>query len=184
LRQVQAIRYKGIICDKCGVEVTRSKVRREAHGPHSAGQPGQPIWYFKGTPSRLGILLDISPRNLERILYFALYIVTHVDEEARKRALATLDDEADGKGGKGGRALSEMEDELKSRFHRQKDELNADLAATKAELEEQRTAAPKRSSWRPSRSRASGRSRQGRRGRGHRLPDHGRGCGRRRRFGR
>jgi len=134
------IRYKGIICDKCGVEVTRSKVRRERMGHIQLASPVSHIWYFKGTPSRLGILLDISPRNLERILYFALYIVTHVDEEARKRALATLDDEADGKGGKGGRALSEMEDELKSRFHRQKDELNADLAATKAELEEQRTA--------------------------------------------
>jgi DNA-directed RNA polymerase subunit beta' len=134
------IRYKGIICDKCGVEVTRSKVRRERMGHIQLASPVSHIWYFKGTPSRLGILLDISPRNLERILYFALYIVTHVDEEARKRALATLDDEADGKGGKGGRALSEMEDELKSRFHRQKDELNAALAATKAELEEQRTA--------------------------------------------
>ena len=81
------IRYKGIICDKCGVEVTRSKVRRERMGHIQLASPVSHIWYFKGTPSRLGILLDISPRNLERILYFALYIVTHVDEEARKRAL-------------------------------------------------------------------------------------------------
>jgi DNA-directed RNA polymerase subunit beta' len=133
------IRYKGIICDKCGVEVTRSKVRRERMGHIQLASPVSHIWYFKGTPSRLGILLDISPRNLERILYFALYIVTHVDEEARRRALAALEDEAEGRGGKGGRALSDLEDELKSRFHRQKDELNAQLAATKSELEQQRT---------------------------------------------
>ena len=134
------IRYKGIICDKCGVEVTRSKVRRERMGHIQLASPVSHIWYFKGTPSRLGILLDISPRNLERILYFALYIVTHIDEDARRRALAALEDEAEGRGGKGGRALSDLEDELKSRFHRQKDELNAQLAATKAELEQQRTA--------------------------------------------
>ena len=134
------IRYKGIICDKCGVEVTRSKVRRERMGHIQLASPVSHIWYFKGTPSRLGILLDISPRNLERILYFALYIVTHVDEEARKRALAALEDEAEGRGGKGGRVLSDLEDELKSRFHRQKDELNASLATTKQELELQRTA--------------------------------------------
>jgi DNA-directed RNA polymerase subunit beta' len=133
------IRYKGIICDKCGVEVTRSKVRRERMGHIQLASPVSHIWYFKGTPSRLGILLDISPRNLERILYFALYIVTHVDEDARKRALVALEDEAEGRGGKGGRALSDLEDELKSRFHRQKDELNAALATTKSELELQRT---------------------------------------------
>src|SRR5674476_92365 len=134
------IRYKGIICDKCGVEVTRSKVRRERMGHIQLASPVSHIWYFKGTPSRLGILLDISPRNLERILYFALYIVTHVDEEARRRALASLEDEAEGRGGKGGRALSDLEDELKSRFHRQKDELTSGLAVTKRELELQRTA--------------------------------------------
>ena len=89
------IRYKGIICDKCGVEVTRSKVRRERMGHIQLASPVSHIWYFKGTPSRLGILLDISPRNLERILYFALYIVTHVDEDARKRALTQLEEEAE-----------------------------------------------------------------------------------------
>ena len=82
------IRYKGIICDKCGVEVTRSKVRRERMGHIQLASPVSHIWYFKGTPSRLGILLDISPRNLERILYFALYIVTGVDEETRKKFAA------------------------------------------------------------------------------------------------
>src|ERR671939_690788 len=88
------IRYKGIICDKCGVEVTRAKVRRERMGHIQLASPVSHIWYFKGTPSRLGILLDISPRNLERILYFALYIVTNVDEDARKRFAANLEEEA------------------------------------------------------------------------------------------
>ncbi len=134
------IRYKGIICDKCGVEVTRSKVRRERMGHIQLASPVSHIWYFKGTPSRLGILLDISPRNLERILYFALYIVTHVDEEARKRALRQLEEEAEGRGGKSGQHLSELEDQLKSDLNRTKDELTAELATTKADLEAQRTA--------------------------------------------
>jgi DNA-directed RNA polymerase subunit beta' len=132
------IRYKGIICDKCGVEVTRSKVRRERMGHIQLASPVSHIWYFKGTPSRLGILLDISPRNLERILYFALYIVTHVDEDARKRALAAIEEEAEGRGGQGGERLAELEDELRADITRQSDALNADLAAIRADLEVQR----------------------------------------------
>ncbi|MBM4407471.1 MAG: DNA-directed RNA polymerase subunit beta' [Chloroflexi bacterium] len=133
------IRYKGIICDKCGVEVTRSKVRRERMGHIQLASPVSHIWYFKGTPSRLGILLDISPRNLERILYFALYIVTHVDEDARKRALQQLEEEAEGRGGKAGKQLNDLEDELRADFNRRKDELNEALAHTRADLEAQRT---------------------------------------------
>ncbi len=133
------IRYKGIICDKCGVEVTRSKVRRERMGHIQLASPVSHIWYFKGTPSRLGILLDISPRNLERILYFALYIVTNVDEDARKRALAQLEEEAEGRGGKAGQRLGELEDELRADLNRHKDELTSQLASTKADLESQRT---------------------------------------------
>ena len=106
------IRYKGIICDKCGVEVTRAKVRRERMGHIQLASPVSHIWYFKGTPSRLGILLDISPRNLEGVLYFAKYIVTWVDEEARGRLLAQLEAEAEGRGGRGGAALAELEDRL------------------------------------------------------------------------
>ena len=109
------IRYKGIICDKCGVEVTRSKVRRERMGHIQLASPVSHIWYFKGTPSRLGILLDISPRNLERILYFALYIVTHVDEEARQRALKALEEQSQGRGGAGGERLAELEDDAQGR---------------------------------------------------------------------
>src|SRR5687767_7939040 len=77
------VRYKGTICDKCGVEVTRSRVRRERMGHIKLASPVSHIWYVKGTPSRLGLLLDITPRNLERVLYFASYIITTVDEEGR-----------------------------------------------------------------------------------------------------
>jgi DNA-directed RNA polymerase subunit beta' len=87
------VRFKGIVCDKCGVEVARSKVRRERMGHIELASPVSHIWYFKGTPSRIGLLLDLSPRNLERVLYFALYVVTNVDEEARKRELMRLDEE-------------------------------------------------------------------------------------------
>ena len=87
------VRYKGIVCDKCGVEVARSKVRRERMGHIELASPVAHIWFVKGTPSRLGLLLDISPRNLERVLYFAQYIITHVDEAAKKRALEHLREE-------------------------------------------------------------------------------------------
>ena len=84
------IRYKGVICDRCGVEVTRSKVRRERMGHINLAAPVAHIWFSKGTPSRMGVLLDMSPKNLERILYFSQYIVTNVDEEARQSAIDTL----------------------------------------------------------------------------------------------
>ena len=70
------IRYKGIVCDRCGVEVTKAKVRRERMGHIQLAAPVSHIWYFKGIPSRMGLVLDISPRNLEKVLYFAAYIVT------------------------------------------------------------------------------------------------------------
>ena len=77
------IRYKGVICDRCGVEVARSKVRRERMGHITLAAPVAHIWFSKGTPSRLGLMLDLSPRNLDRVLYFAQYMVTSVDEQAR-----------------------------------------------------------------------------------------------------
>lgn len=70
------IRYKGIVCDRCGVEVTKAKVRRERMGHIKLAAPVSHIWYFKGIPSRMGLCLDITPRNLEKVLYFAAYIVT------------------------------------------------------------------------------------------------------------
>ena len=69
------VRYKGIVCDRCGVEVTKSKVRRERMGHIELAAPVSHIWYFKGIPSRMGLILDMSPRSLEKILYFASYVV-------------------------------------------------------------------------------------------------------------
>jgi len=85
------VRFKGIVCDKCGVEVARAKVRRERMGHIELASPVSHIWYFKGTPSRLGVLLDISPRNLEKVLYFASYITISVDAEARQRAIEGIE---------------------------------------------------------------------------------------------
>ena len=81
------IRYRGVVCDRCGVEVTRSKVRRERMGHIRLAAPVAHIWFSKTTPSRLGLLLDLSPRNLERVLYFAQHIIVSVDEDARKEAI-------------------------------------------------------------------------------------------------
>ncbi|MFL7871057.1 MAG: DNA-directed RNA polymerase subunit beta', partial [Anaerolineales bacterium] len=86
-------RFKGIVCDKCGVEVTRAAVRRERMGHISLATPVAHIWYSRRIPSYLGLLLDISRRNLDRVLYFAQYIVTYVDEDARQKALKRLEDE-------------------------------------------------------------------------------------------
>ncbi len=86
------IRHAGTVCDKCGVEVTRAKVRRERMGHIELAAPVAHIWYVKGTPSRLGLLLDISPRNLERVLYFASYLVTQVDTEAQESAIQEIRD--------------------------------------------------------------------------------------------
>ena len=85
------IRYKGIICDRCGVEIARSKVRRERMGHVKLAAPVAHIWFSKGTPSRLGLILDLSPRNLERILYFSQYVVTSVDDMARQNAIEQLE---------------------------------------------------------------------------------------------
>ncbi len=87
------IRYKGVVCDRCGVEVTRAKVRRERMGHISLAAPVSHIWFVKGTPSRIGLLLDISPRNLERVLYFASYIITEVNEEMRCALRETIQQE-------------------------------------------------------------------------------------------
>ena len=86
------IRYKGIICDKCGVEVTRSSVRRERMGHIDLSAPVAHVWYTRRIPSYLGLLLDISRRNLDRVLYFAQYVVTYVDEDARQKALKRLEE--------------------------------------------------------------------------------------------
>jgi DNA-directed RNA polymerase subunit beta' len=89
------VRYKGIVCERCGVEVTRSKVRRERMGHVDLAAPVSHIWFFKGVPSRIGYLLDIAPKELEKVLYFAASIVTWIDQEARDKDLRKLEKEVD-----------------------------------------------------------------------------------------
>ena len=84
------VRYKGIICERCGVEVTRSKVRRERMGHIKLAAPVTHIWYFKGVPSRLGYLLNLAPKDLEKVIYFAAYMITEVDEKSRHDDLPML----------------------------------------------------------------------------------------------
>ena len=85
------VRFKGIICERCGVEVTRAKVRRERMGHIELAAPVTHIWYFKGVPSRLGYLLDLAPKDLEKVIYFAAYMITEVDTEARDEDLQQLE---------------------------------------------------------------------------------------------
>ena len=87
------VRYKGIVCERCGVEVTRSKVRRERMGHIDLAAPVTHIWYFKGVPSRLGYLMDLAPKDLEKVIYFAAYMITHVDVDGRREDEAMLRDE-------------------------------------------------------------------------------------------
>jgi DNA-directed RNA polymerase subunit beta' len=87
------VRYKGIVCERCGVEVTRSKVRRERMGHIDLAAPVSHIWFFKGVPSRIGYLIDMAPKELEKVLYFAASIVTWVDDEARQKDLKKLEKE-------------------------------------------------------------------------------------------
>src|SRR5262249_51166199 len=119
----------GIICDKCGVEVARAKVRRERMGHIELAAPVSHIWFVKGTPSRIGLMLDVSPRSLERVLYFAQYIVVSVDEEARGRELADIDAQ-----------LAELEGASAERTSERVAELNARLESTRAELTQRREA--------------------------------------------
>ncbi len=89
------IRYKGVVCDRCGVEVARAKVRRERMGHITLAAPVAHIWFSKGTPSRLGLMLDLSPRNLDRVLYFAQYLITNVDAELQTMRIEELQKELD-----------------------------------------------------------------------------------------
>ncbi|HEU5349186.1 MAG TPA: DNA-directed RNA polymerase subunit beta', partial [Ktedonobacterales bacterium] len=133
------VRFKGIVCDKCGVEVARSKVRRERMGHIELASPVSHIWYFKGTPSRIGLLLDLSPRNLERILYFALYVVTSVNEEARGQALSYIDQAIQ-------RRITEQEDAVRGQIEDLQQRRDATIASLeqrvverRGELEDQRS---------------------------------------------
>ncbi len=121
------VRYKGIICDKCGVEVARAKVRRERMGHVELASPVSHIWFVKGTPSKLGLLLDISPRNLERVLYFAQYLITEVDETARDFEIENLQKE-----------LARAIDERLAEVNPERERLELQLEAAQEELEAKR----------------------------------------------
>src|SRR5947209_6166715 len=133
-------RYKGIICDKCGVEVTRSKVRRERMGHIKLASPVSHVWYFKGIPSRMGLLLDMSPRNLEKILYFANYIVTDVNEDIRQEMLTSLSMDSDEEAVRLRGAIDAKADEIRKQHedtHRQlRDEVEVEVQQLQKEYED------------------------------------------------
>src|SRR5213595_679631 len=120
------VRFKGIICERCGVEVTRSKVRRERMGHIQLAAPVTHIWYFKGVPSRLGYLLDLAPKDLEKVLYFAAYMITAVDDEARHKDLSSLEAKIDVE-------RKQLEQRRDSDVSTRMAKLEEDLAALEAE---------------------------------------------------
>ena len=122
------VRFKGIICERCGVEVTKSRVRRERMGHIELAAPVTHIWFFKGVPSRLGYLLDIAPKDLEKVIYFAAYMVTSVDEEQRHNDLPDLQDEFDTEIGN---MAKRRDNEIESRARK----VEEDLAQLEAEGE-------------------------------------------------
>jgi DNA-directed RNA polymerase subunit beta' len=130
-------RYKGIICDKCGVEVTRSKVRRERMGHIKLASPVSHVWYFKGIPSRMGLLLDMSPRNLEKILYFANYIVTDVNEDLRQDMLANLTMDTDSRAVGLRTDIDARTREIRSEHEGQMSALEAEVSAEVKRLDEE-----------------------------------------------
>ncbi|HEV3472952.1 MAG TPA: DNA-directed RNA polymerase subunit beta', partial [Actinomycetota bacterium] len=124
------VRFKGIICERCGVEVTRSKVRRERMGHIELAAPVTHIWYFKGVPSRLGYLLDLAPKDLEKVIYFAASIVTSVDEPKRHKDLPRLEEDVADE-------IKRIEDRRDQRI----DEILKELEGRLAEMEERKARA-------------------------------------------
>ena len=120
------VRFKGIICERCGVEVTRSKVRRERMGHIELAAPVTHIWYFKGVPSRLGYLLDLAPKDLEKVIYFAAYMITSVDEDARHKDMSTLENKV-------GLERERLEKRRDGSIEDRAKKLEEDLAALEAE---------------------------------------------------
>src|SRR5450756_504648 len=120
------VRFKGIVCERCGVEVTRSNVRRERMGHIELAAPVTHIWYFKGVPSRLGYLLDIAPKDLEKVIYFAAYMITSVNEEGRREDLPNLQNEID-------LEKQELANRRDAEIEARAQKLEADLAELEAE---------------------------------------------------
>ena len=133
------IRYKGVICDKCGVEVARAKVRRERMGHIELVSPVAHIWFAKGVPSRLGLLLDLSPRSLERVLYFSHYIITSIDAEAQQEAVKQIEEKYSQEVTERRAALEAKiaEMEQKQATVEEINQLQRNFAEEKAQLEEQ-----------------------------------------------
>ncbi len=130
------IRFKGITCEKCGVEVTRSSVRRERMGHIGLAAPVAHVWYTRRVPSYLGLLLDVSRRNLDRVLYFAQYVVTYVDEDARKKALKRLDEEINRVEKEEAEALNERIAKTKTQRKRRVEDLEGKKRELKGSYEE------------------------------------------------
>ena len=138
------VRYKGIICDKCGVEVTRSSVRRERMGHIELAAPVAHIWYTRRVPSYLGILLDISKRSMDRVLYFAQYVITNIDEDARQKALKRLDDECKEEQEQLEAVAQEGITALEQRFAQEEAHIQERLEMTRARLDEELAEATER----------------------------------------
>ncbi len=135
------VRYKGIVCDKCGVEVTRAKVRRERMGHIELASPVSHIWFVKGTPSRIGLLLDMTPRVLEQVLYFAKYIIIEVDETARQKAIEQVEHEVESRVSRIERTADERIAELQEDLSSSVEKLREDKAAKLRDLEARKLAA-------------------------------------------
>ena len=124
------IRFRGIVCDKCGVEVTRSRVRRERMGHIELAAPITHIWFLKGTPSRIGQIIDITPRDLEKIVYFASFIVTELDEEARDEALGRIEQDLAGR-------CDEINEAMDTRATSEADHLEEQLGQLDLQIEDE-----------------------------------------------
>jgi len=118
------IRYKGVVCDKCGVEVTQSRVRRERMGHIALATPVVHVWFFKGAPSKISLLLGIAPRAIEQVIYFAKYLVIEVDEKGRREAVKNLE-----------KARDERLGDISSAFNERKDVLKSEADAAKEKIE-------------------------------------------------
>ena len=133
------IRFRGVTCERCGVEVTRSSVRRERMGHIELAAPVAHIWYTRRVPSYLGLLLNISRRNMDRVLYFAQYVITYVDEDARLKALRRLDDDQLREKTRLERATHEKISEIELRLQEALDNLQRRRRQREEELEEKET---------------------------------------------
>src|SRR5512139_2939548 len=133
------VRYKGMICEKCGVQVAPSRVRRERMGHIELAAPVAHIWYTRRVPSYLGLLLDVSRRNMDRVLYFAQYVITYVDEEGRLKALRRQDEEMQREKTRLERSVHEKIAEIDLRLKEAVDNLQRRRSQQEDQVEEKET---------------------------------------------